>query len=376
MCELKQSGRLLSNISDNEYFAYNEGVSFEIQRVKQTRMGASEVGSLFSSESDLRDLIINRVLKQFNKYKGAPMNLAMKKGKANEYLGFSEFSEIYKDEYKEVIPNKYVNGIDMFSYTKQYKHYKLPVCATIDGFAINNKGKEELIEVKYTDSDYLQQAIDFYNDVGNFISNKYFFKYYIQCQFQLACTGLDICNLVFLIGQSTKVCVIKRDEDILDKVFERVKEFLACINEVIGFIKLEMDPDELDYYNTDNKDKNYLRKLVRETDFYLQNKSLDYVDQFISLNKNQDYQIEELLKAQNHSIEEFDIEIQQINAYREDIRKTTFYLREKIKQHNVAMREHLNKILIKYRLNPKKIYKYKDVILRLDMNKVELQDIF
>ncbi|ETZ17417.1 hypothetical protein BDCR2A_01655, partial [Borrelia duttonii CR2A] len=52
----------------------------------------------------------------------------------------------------------------------------------------------------------LTSAITEYNQTGNFLDSKYFFKYYVQAQVQLACTGLSKCNLFFLIGDEPINC--------------------------------------------------------------------------------------------------------------------------------------------------------------------------
>ncbi len=57
---------------------------------------------------------------------------------------------------------------------------------------MNIYGDIELLEIKSSDSNYMSSAIEEYNKNGNFLSSKYFFKYYVQAQMQLAYTGLSI----------------------------------------------------------------------------------------------------------------------------------------------------------------------------------------
>ncbi|AEL19384.1 conserved hypothetical protein (plasmid) [Borreliella bissettiae DN127] len=54
--------------------------------------------------------------------------------------------------------------------------------STIDCWFINNAGDFELLEIKNSDSNYMSSAIAEYNKNRNFLSSKYFFKYYVQAQ--------------------------------------------------------------------------------------------------------------------------------------------------------------------------------------------------
>uniref|UniRef100_UPI00056F492A YqaJ viral recombinase family protein n=1 Tax=Borrelia persica TaxID=44448 RepID=UPI00056F492A len=114
--------------------------------------------------------------------------------------------------------NKYANGIDKYNYFKEISGAKNLVGATIDGWFINKEGEAELLELKSSDSYQLKEAALEYNRTGNFIESKYFFKYYVQVQIQLACTGLSKGNLFLTVGNEVINCEIKRDNDFVIEV--------------------------------------------------------------------------------------------------------------------------------------------------------------
>ncbi|ACN52712.1 hypothetical protein BVAVS116_O0038 (plasmid) [Borreliella valaisiana VS116] len=76
------------------------------------------------------------------------------------------------------------------------------VGSTIDGW-FNNNGDLELLEIKSSDSNYMSSVIEEYSINGNFLISKYFFKYYVQAQMQLSCTGLEHYNLFFFNRRCT-----------------------------------------------------------------------------------------------------------------------------------------------------------------------------
>ncbi|WP_422850216.1 YqaJ viral recombinase family protein, partial [Borreliella afzelii] len=158
-------------------------------------------------------------------------NLYMLKGKELENLGFREFVKAYGDDIVVLYKNKYANGVDKYNYFKKMGVSETLVGSTIDGWFINIYGDLELLEIKSSDSTYMSSAIEEYNKNGNFLSSKYFFKYYVQAQMQLACTGLENCNLFFLIDAAPVNCKIKRNDALISKVLEFV---LKCEQEVFN----------------------------------------------------------------------------------------------------------------------------------------------
>ncbi|WP_051480101.1 YqaJ viral recombinase family protein [Borrelia coriaceae] len=216
--KINKVGRKLPKIAKSEYFKFNSKVDFSVQRKSLRRMGASEVGSMFIGTEHVSRLAIERVLKAIDREIPFKDNLSMRKGKVLENLAFDEFVRIYSDNIEVLYKNKYANGIDKYNYFKKYGKKDNLIGSTIDGWFINKEGESELLEIKCSDSIDLRSAVIEYNKTGNFLENKYFFKYYVQVQVQLACTGLSKGNLFFIIGNDAINCVIDRNDAFISKV--------------------------------------------------------------------------------------------------------------------------------------------------------------
>ncbi|WP_210381135.1 YqaJ viral recombinase family protein, partial [Borreliella valaisiana] len=229
--KLSKIGKKLPKIGSKECFKFDRNLDFSLQRNKLDRYGASELGNILIGGVGLKDLMVNRVLKYFGISMPFEENLYMLKGKELENLGFREFIKAYGDNIAVLYKNKYANGVDKYNYFKKMENSKTLVGSTIDGWLINNNGDLELLEIKSSDSNYMSSAIEEYNKNGNFLSSKYFFKYYVQAQMQLACTGLENCNLFFLIGAAPVNCKIKRNNSLISKVLNFV---LKCEREVFN----------------------------------------------------------------------------------------------------------------------------------------------
>ncbi|AHH06992.1 Hypothetical protein BCD_0926, partial (plasmid) [Borrelia crocidurae DOU] len=278
--KMSKIGRKLPGIKKNEYFKFNSKVDFSVQREGLTRFGASEVGSIFLGADAASELIISRVLKSFGKEVPYKDNLHIKKGKALENLGFDEFLRIYSDNIQVLHKNKYANGIDKYNYFKRVGLGDNLVGATIDGWFINNQGEAELLEIKCSESNYLTSAITEYNQTGNFLDSKYFFKYYVQAQVQLACTGLSKCNLFFLIGDEPINCVIERNNGFIGKVMIYIAALDMEIDHICGLIK---NDNSIDLANIDIEDLiNHIKLLLQDGQYYSDLAKLNYKDEFVS----------------------------------------------------------------------------------------------
>ncbi|MBB6043506.1 YqaJ viral recombinase family protein, partial [Borreliella yangtzensis] len=187
--KLSKIGKKLPGISSKECFRFNKNLDFSVQRNKLDKYGASEVGTVLIGGVGLKDLMVNRVLKYFGMSMPFEENLYMLKGKELENLGLREFAKAHGNNIEVLYKNKYANGVDKYNYFKKVGSSENLVGSTIDGWFINLYGDLELLEIKSSDSNYMSSAIEEYNKNGNFLSSKYFFKYYIQAQMQLACTG-------------------------------------------------------------------------------------------------------------------------------------------------------------------------------------------
>ncbi len=143
----------------------------------------------------------------------------------------------------------------------------------------------ELLEIKSSDSHYMSSAIEEYNKNGNFLSSKYFFKYYVQAQMQLACTGLEYCNLFFLIDAAPVNCKIKRNDSLISKVLNFV---LKCEREVFNIRTEIVKNNQVKLLISKNIDNDTFNKLVEEieelvvkSDFYQSGVEFDWINEFV-----------------------------------------------------------------------------------------------
>ncbi|UPA15675.1 YqaJ viral recombinase family protein [Borrelia turicatae] len=160
-----------------------------MQREVLKRMRASEVGSMFIGSDSLEKLMKNRILKVIRREIPFEDNLKMRKSKILESLGFREFVRMNADNIEALHKNKYANGVDKYNYFKKFKDRDTLVGSTIDGWFVDITGEAQLLEIKVSGNFYVRSAAFEYNRTGNFLENKYFFKYYVQVQMQLLCTG-------------------------------------------------------------------------------------------------------------------------------------------------------------------------------------------
>ncbi len=309
--KLSKIGKKLPKIGSKECFKFDRNFDFGLQRNKLDRYGASEVGNILIGGVGLKDLMVNRVLKYFGISMPFKENLYMLKGKELENLGFREFIKAYGDNIAVLYKNKYANGVDKYNYFKKMENSKTLVGSTIDGWLINNNGDLELLEIKSSDSNYMSSAIEEYNKNGNFLSSKYFFKYYVQAQIQLACTGLEYCNLFFLIGAAPVNCKIKRNNSLIAKVLEFVKK---CEQEVFDLRNkiIKNDKNKLLISNnidndTFNKFVEEIEDLVEKSDFYQSGVEFNWVKEFVEYVECVNLEIETEQSAVNLECSLFEI---------------------------------------------------------------------
>ncbi|WP_210381607.1 YqaJ viral recombinase family protein, partial [Borreliella valaisiana] len=259
--KLSKIGKKLPGISSQECFRFNRNIDFSLQRSKLDKYGASEVGTVVIGVTGLKDVMINSVLKYFGMSLPFEENLYMLKGKELENLGFREFVKAHGDNIAVLYKNKYANGVDKYNYFKKIDNFEPLVGSTIDGWFMNIYGDIELLEIKSSDSHYMSSAIEEYNKNGNFLSSKYFFKYYVQAQMQLACTGLEYCNLFFLIDVAPVNCKIKRNDSLISKVLNFV---LKCEREVFNIRTEIVKNNQAKLLISNNIDNDTFNKLVEE----------------------------------------------------------------------------------------------------------------
>lgn len=272
--KISKVGRKLPKISRDECFKFNRKVDFSMQRELLNRMGASEVGSMFIGADSLEKLMRERILKAIGREIPFEDNLSMRKGKILESLGFDEFVRMHADNIEVLHKNKYANGVDKYNYFKKLEGRDTLVGSTIDGWFVSSIGDAELLEIKFSDNLYLKSAAIEYNRTGNFLENKYFFKYYVQVQMQLLCTGLNKGNLFFIIGNEAINCVINRDDNFISAVMTEVSRLEQEVSRIAKSLKLDsdidienIDLDELSVIITDFLKNSFVYQELCDMDF-------------------------------------------------------------------------------------------------------------
>uniref|UniRef100_UPI003F5B5477 DUF244 domain-containing protein n=1 Tax=Borreliella burgdorferi TaxID=139 RepID=UPI003F5B5477 len=370
--KLSKIGKKLPGIGSQECFRFNKNLDFSEQRNKLDKYGASEVGTVLIGGAGLKDLMVNRVLKYFGMSMPFEENLYMLKGKELENLGFREFVKAHGDNIAVLYKNKYANGVDKYNYFKKMGNSKTLVGSTIDGWFINDDGELELLEIKSSDSNYMSSAIDEYNKNGNFLSSKYFFKYYVQAQMQLACTGLKYCNLFFLIDAAPINCKIKRNESLISKVLEFVEK---CEMEVSNLKKDIFSNYRDEYLMAHNFNKETFIKLVEDlverSDFYRFGIEFDWAREFVEYVDSINLEIENEQTAAylERSFFEIDNLKLELNKIQNENRKREKPIKDLLKIK-------IDNIVNKYPLINQVNYKFREFMFSYDPKKRMISDRF
>ncbi|WP_151073873.1 DUF244 domain-containing protein [Borreliella turdi] len=373
--KLSKIGKKLPGISSQECFRFNRNIDFSLQRSKLDKYGASEVGTVVIGGTGLKDVMINSVLKYFGMSLPFEENLYMLKGKELENLGFREFVKAYGDNIAVLYKNKYANGVDKYNYFKKIDNFEPLVGATIDGWFININGDIELLEIKSSDSNYMSSAIEAYNKNGNFLSSKYFFKYYVQAQMQLACTGLEYCNLFFLIDAAPVNCKIKRNDSLISKVLNFL---LKCEREVFNIRTEIVKNNQAKLLISNNIDNDTFNKLVEEieelvvkSDFYQSGVEFDWINEFVEYVECVNFEIQTEQSAIN--LEENLIEINNLKVELNKIQNENKKREKPIKD---LLKIKIDKIMDEYPLINHRNYRFKQFVFNYDPKKRAIADRF
>ncbi|ACL34552.1 hypothetical protein BGAPBR_V0037 (plasmid) [Borreliella garinii PBr] len=373
--KLSKIGKKLPGISSQECFRFNRNIDFSLQRSKLDKYGASEVGTVVIGGAGLKDVMINSVLKYFGMSLPFEENLYMLKGKELENLGFREFVKAYGDNIAVLYKNKYANGVDKYNYFKKIDNFEPLVGSTIDGWFININGDIELLEIKSSDSHYMSSAIEEYNKNGNFLSSKYFFKYYVQAQMQLACTGLEYCNLFFLIDAAPVNCKIKRNDSLISKVLNFV---LKCEREVFNIRTEIVKNNQVKLLISNNIDNDTFNKLVEEieelvvkSDFYQSGVEFDWINEFVEYVEcvNFEIQTEESAINLEHNLIE-------INNLKVELNKIQNENKKREKPIKDLLKIKIDKIMDEYPLINHRNYRFKQFVFNYDPKKRAIADRF
>lgn len=166
--------------------------------------------------------------------------------------------------YKKYFPNEkdqivdfQKNGLEMF-FNEEYK-----LSATPDYFITRESGKKELLECKTTSMDVNEKE-------------KLIVRYEVQCQQQLLCTGLDVCNLcICFLNKNGKIYTVHNE--VIRKNEDLQKEIITCAikcqkwlqdTKIEDFDLTKMTKDLKLIYNI------YTNNLSSYIDTYINNKSI------------------------------------------------------------------------------------------------------
>nr|WP_234701609.1 DUF244 domain-containing protein [Borreliella garinii] len=373
--KLSKIGKKLPGISSQECFRFNRNIDFSLQRSKLDKYGASEVGTVVIGGAGLKDVMINSALKYFGMSLPFEENLYMLKGKELENLGFREFVKAYGDNIAVLYKNKYANGVDKYNYFKKIDNFEPLVGSTIDGWFMNIYGDIELLEIKSSDSHYMSSAIEEYNKNGNFLSSKYFFKYYVQAQMQLACTGLEYCNLFFLIDAAPVNCKIKRNDSLISKVLNFV---LKCEREVFNIRAKIVKNNQVKLLISNNIDNDTFNKLVEEieelvvkSDFYQSGVEFDWISEFVEYVDCVNLEIKTEQSAIN-----LEGDLVEINNLKVELNKIQNENKKREKPIKDLLKIKIDKVIDKYPPINHVNYKFKQFIFNYDPKKRAIADRF
>ncbi|WP_434757317.1 DUF244 domain-containing protein (plasmid) [Borrelia puertoricensis] len=317
----------------------------------------------------------NRILKVIGREIPFEDSLSMRKGKELENLGFREFVRMNVDNIEVLHKNKYANGIDKYNYFKKVKGCETLVDSTIDGWFVGITGEAQLLEIKVSDNFYLKSSAIEYNKNGNFLEDKYFFKYYVQVQMQLLCTGLDKGNLFFIIGGEAINCVIDKSDDFISYIMTEVSRLEREVSSIAQSLKSNSDID------IKNIDLDELSDIIR--DFLKNNfvyEELCYVDfrlEFLEFVKSSQLEIDEdeILNLSRRLVEinalqsEIDkVEEETKKAHGLEFSRLTKLIKDKFKFQ-------IDDLYRKFSLNEHINYDFGGNLFYLDMSKRAIKDI-
>ncbi|AHH13438.1 Hypothetical protein BHO_0011305 (plasmid) [Borrelia hermsii YBT] len=372
--KISRIGRKLPRIGKTECFKFNSKVDFGIQRNSLKRIGASEVGSMFIGAESVSKLMLDRVLKLLGREISFEENLSMRKGKILENLGFDEFVRMHSDEIFVLHKNKYANGIDKYNYFKKFKGRDNLVGSTIDGWFENQEDEAELLEIKCSDNLYLKSAVIEYNKNGNFLENKYFFKYYVQVQIQLLCTGLSKGNLFFLIGNEAINCVIERDDKFINEVMLDVSRMEAEVSSIAKTLRAKYDIEDLDLDSLSE----LIQEGIESSEVYKDFSESEYKDDFLEFVRCTDLEIDKekdnRLKGCLSEISALQTEIEEAeeiakNRHTQELYKATKPMKDKLKSR-------IDEIFAEFSLMEHVNYCFEGNLFSLDTTKRAIKDRF
>ncbi|ACN93652.1 conserved hypothetical protein (plasmid) [Borreliella finlandensis] len=186
---------------------------------------------------------------------------------------------------------------------------------------------------------------------------------------QLACTGLEYCNLFFLIDAAPVNCKINRNDDLIVKVLEYVHK---CETEAFN-IRTQIFKNNNINLQTLNNDNNEVIKLVEDlverSEFYRNGVEFDWAREFVEYVDCVELEITDRQVAENlaYDLMEVDSAKKELNKMQNEHKKREKYLKDiiKMKTYNIT-----NIYPLIEQLN----YRFREFVFTFDSKKRAISD--
>ncbi len=178
---------------------------------------------------------------------------------------------------------------------------------------------------------------------------------------QLACTGLEYCNLFFLIDAAPVNCKIKRNDSLISKVLNFV---LKCEREVFNIRTEIVKNNQVKLLISNNIDNDTFNKLVEEieelvvkSDFYQSGVEFDWINEFVEYVEcvNFEIQTEESAINLEHNLIE-------INNLKVELNKIQNENKKREKPIKDLLKIKIDKIMDEYPLINHRNYRFKQFV--------------
>ncbi len=192
---------------------------------------------------------------------------------------------------------------------------------------------------------------------------------------QLACNGLEYCNLLFLINTAPINCKIKRNDSLISKVLNFV---LKCEREVFNIRAEIVKNNQVKLLISNNIDNDMFNKLFEEieelvvkSDFYQSGVEFDWINEFVEYVECVDLEIKTEQSAIN--LEEYLVEINNLKVELNKIQNENKKEEKPIKD---LLKIKIDKIMDEYPPINHRNYRFKQFVFNYDPKKKAIADRF
>ncbi len=192
---------------------------------------------------------------------------------------------------------------------------------------------------------------------------------------QLACTGLEYCNLFFLIDAAPVNCKIKRNDSLISKVLNFV---LKCEREVFNIRTEIVKNNQVKLLISNNIDNDTFNKLVEEieelvvkSDFYQSGVEFDWINEFVEYVDCVNLEIKTEQSAIN-----LEGDLVEINNLKVELNKIQNENKKREKPIKDLLKIKIDKIMDEYPLINHRNYRFKQFVFNYDPKKRAIADRF